>query len=158
MISKIDLTALAGRIVDNGSYEKGLLVVESPTKARTIGKYLADSFEVVMATVGHFRDWCKSTMGVELKDGWEIWVCVGSKKLFFPNYYRWRKKPTKYLLASDPDREGEAIAYHTKFLISDDKFLMKKKLEIRGFPFMKLRKEAVEEALKGRPGKLIEFG
>ena len=54
-------------------------MVESPTKARTIGKYLADSFEVV-ATVGHFRDLPKSTMGVKLKDDWEIEYVLDPKK------------------------------------------------------------------------------
>ena len=58
-------------------------------------------------------------------------------------------KADKIFLASDPDREGEAIAYHTKFLISNDKFLMKKKLEIKRISFHEITKEAVEEALKG---------
>ncbi|MEK7527902.1 MAG: type I DNA topoisomerase [Patescibacteria group bacterium] len=129
--------------------KKGLLVVESPTKARTIGKYLADSFEVV-ATVGHFRDLPKSTMGVKLKDDWEIeYVLDPKKKEVISKLLSMAGKADKIFLASDPDREGEAIAYHTKFLISNDKFLMKKKLEIKRISFHEITKEAVEEALKG---------
>jgi DNA topoisomerase-1 len=126
--------------------KKGLLVVESPTKARTIGKYLGDSFEVV-ATVGHFRDLPKSTMGVELKDGWEIeYVLDPKKKEVISKLLLMAGKADKIFLASDPDREGEAIAWHTEWLFQNSK--LKGQKEIKRISFHEITKEAVEEALK----------
>jgi len=128
--------------------KKGLLVVESPTKARTIGKYLGDSFEVV-ATVGHFRDLPKSTMGVKLKDDWEIeYVLDPKKKEVISKLLAMAGKTDKIFLASDPDREGEAIAWHTKWLITNSKLRITNE-NIKRVTFHEITKEAIEEALKG---------
>ena len=125
--------------------KKGLLVVESPTKARTIGKYLGDSFEVV-ATVGHFRDLPKSTMGVKVNDGWEVeYVLDPKKKEVISKLLSMAGKADKIFLASDPDREGEAIAWHTEWLFNNSK--LKGKKEIKRISFHEITKEAVEEAL-----------
>jgi len=106
--------------------KKGLLVVESPTKARTISKYLGDSFEVV-ATVGHFRDLPKSTMGVKVNDGWEIeYVLDPKKKEVISKLLSMAGKTDKIFLASDPDREGEAIAWHTEWLFQNSNLKGKK--------------------------------
>ncbi len=125
--------------------KKGLLVVESPTKARTISKYLGDSFEVV-ATVGHFRDLPKSTMGVKVNDGWEIeYVLDPKKKEVISKLLSMAGKTDKIFLASDPDREGEAIAWHTEWLFQNSN--LKGKKEIKRISFHEITKEAVEEAL-----------
>ncbi|PJC79591.1 DNA topoisomerase I, partial [Candidatus Shapirobacteria bacterium CG_4_8_14_3_um_filter_35_11] len=99
--------------------KKALMVVESPTKARTIGKYLKDSFEVV-ATVGHFRDLPKSKMGVDPKNGFAIDYVIDSKKRDVVKQLELlASRADKIYLASDPDREGEAIAWHTQWLLSN---------------------------------------
>ena len=141
--------------------KKGLLVVESPTKARTIGKYLANSFEVV-ATVGHFRDLPKSTMGVELKGSFEIeYVLDPKKKEVISKLLSMADKADKIYLASDPDREGEAIAWHTEWLIRDSETRQqedqlggraRRPKEIKRISFHEITKEAVEEALEKARG------
>lgn len=96
---------------------KNLLVVESPTKARTIGKYLGPDFEVV-ATVGHLRDLPKSKMGVDLKKNFEIdYVVDPEKEKVVKELVRASKSAKNIYLATDPDREGEAIAWHVYWLL-----------------------------------------
>ncbi len=90
-----------------------LVVVESPAKARTINKYLGSNY-IVKASVGHVRDLPKSKMGIDLEDGtfqpvYE--VIEGKKKVLIEIRKAAREVETVYL-ASDPDREGEAIAWH----------------------------------------------
>lgn len=124
--------------------KKALMVVESPTKARTIGKYLKDSFEVV-ATVGHFRDLPKSKMGVDPKHDFEIdYVIDPKKKDVVAQLTSLSAKADKIYLASDPDREGEAIAWHTKWLLDSKN---KKGKEIKRISFHEITKEAIEEAI-----------
>ncbi|MFA4826755.1 MAG: type I DNA topoisomerase [Candidatus Shapirobacteria bacterium] len=127
---------------------KKLLVVESPTKARTIGKYLGPGYKVV-ATVGHIRDLPKSKMGVDLKSDFEVeYVIDPEKKKIVEELLGAAKEAKEIYLATDPDREGEAIAFHAKFLISNLKFLKNKKPSILRIAFHEITKEAVEEALK----------
>ncbi|HEU0032846.1 MAG TPA: type I DNA topoisomerase [Kofleriaceae bacterium] len=89
-----------------------LVVVESPAKARTIGKYLGPGY-VVKASVGHVRDLPKSKIGVDFENGFEpvYEVIEGKKKVVAEIRKAARENETVYL-ASDPDREGEAIAWH----------------------------------------------
>lgn len=124
--------------------KKALMVVESPTKARTIGKYLKDSFEVV-ATVGHFRDLPKSKMGVDTKNGFEIDYVIDPKKRdVVAQLTALSAKADDIYLASDPDREGEAIAWHTKWLLESKN---KKAKNIKRISFHEITKEAIEEAI-----------
>ena len=92
---------------------KALVIVESPAKAKTIGKYLGKEFEV-RASVGHIMDLPKNDIGVELENRTfepELVVSPGKEKVV-----EQLKKPAaradEIYLAPDPDREGEAIAYH----------------------------------------------
>lgn len=129
---------------------KNLLVVESPTKARTIGKYLGSDFEVI-ATVGHLRDLPKSKMGVDMKKDFEVdYVVDPQKKQVVTMLLAASKKAKNIYLATDPDREGEAIAFHAQFLILNSKFLKNKKPEISRITFHEITKAAVEEALKSQ--------
>jgi DNA topoisomerase-1 len=89
-----------------------LVVVESPAKARTIGKYLGAGY-TVKASVGHVRDLPKSKIGVDFDNGFEpsYEIIEGKKKVLAEIRKAARESETVYL-ASDPDREGEAIAWH----------------------------------------------
>ncbi|MBP9817586.1 type I DNA topoisomerase [Candidatus Shapirobacteria bacterium] len=99
---------------------KKLLIVESPTKARTIGKYLGSDYEVV-ATVGHLRDLPSSKMGVDLTTFEPEYVVSDDKKKVVAELTRASKTASQIVLASDPDREGEAIAWHVKTILENSK-------------------------------------
>jgi len=105
-----------------------LVVVESPAKARTIGKYLGSGY-VVKASVGHVRDLPKSKIGVDFDNGFEpvYEVLEGKKKVVAEIRKAARENETVYL-ASDPDREGEAIAWHISEEIKDVNQNMKRVL------------------------------
>lgn len=128
--------------------QKKLLVVESPTKARTISKYLGKDFEV-MATVGHFRDLPSNKMGVNLEKNFEVEYIIDlKKKEVVSKLGKLSSGVDKIFLASDPDREGEAIAWHVNWLLTEGQ---KKKIEpkkISRVTFHEITKEAVEEALE----------
>src|SRR5512141_1940039 len=89
-----------------------LVVVESPAKAKTIKKYLGTSFEV-KASVGHVKDLPKSKMGVDIEKGFlpEYDVIKGKSKVL-SEIKRAARTADRVFLATDPDREGEAIAWH----------------------------------------------
>ena len=95
-----------------------LVIVESPSKAKTIGKYLGPDY-VVKASMGHLRDLPKSTMGVDLEHHFEPeYIPVpGKEKLIDELRFAARSADTVYL-ATDPDREGEAIAWHLTELLN----------------------------------------
>ena len=100
-----------------------LVIVESPSKAKTIGKYLGPGYEV-MASMGHVRDLPKSKMGVDIENGFEPdYQPIKGKEDIISELKREAKKSAKVYLATDPDREGEAISWHLKELlgIPDDK-------------------------------------
>lgn len=127
--------------------DKKLLIVESPTKARTISKYLGKDYEV-MATVGHFRDLPSNKMGVDLKSFTVDYVVDAKKKEIVSLLGKLSAASKDIYLASDPDREGEAIAWHVKWLLTEGQ---KKKIDpkiISRVSFHEITKEAVEEALK----------
>ena len=132
---------------------KNLLVVESPTKARTIGKYLGSDYEVI-ATVGHLRDLPKSKMGVDMKNNFEVdYVVDPQKKQVVSSLVSASKKAQNIYLATDPDREGEAISWHVEWLLRNQETRSKKqdsriKLNISRITFHEITKAAVEEALQ----------
>ncbi len=115
-----------------------LLIVESPTKARTISKYLGKDFEVV-ATIGHLRDLPTNKMGVDLKSFDVDYVVDGKKKKVVDEIKRMAKKAGEIYLASDPDREGEAISWHVKYLID--------RSDAKRVSFHEITKDAIMEAL-----------
>lgn len=127
--------------------QKRLMVVESPTKAKTISKYLGKDFEV-MATVGHFRDLPQNKMGVDLKNFEVEYVIDTKKKEMVAKLGKLSAGAGEIYLASDPDREGEAIAWHVEWLLSQGQKEKIDKKKIRRIVFHEISKEAVEKALR----------
>jgi len=94
-----------------------LVIVESPSKAKTIGKYLGEDY-VVKASMGHLRDLPKSTMGVDIANGFvPQYVPMETKAEVISDLQRAANKAETVYLATDPDREGEAISWHLKELL-----------------------------------------
>jgi DNA topoisomerase-1 len=91
---------------------KALVVVESPAKAKTINKYLGRDYKVV-ASMGHVRDLPKSKLGVDVDDGFEpSYEVIASRKKVLRELKDEAKKASEIFVATDPDREGEAIGWH----------------------------------------------
>ena len=94
-----------------------LVIVESPSKAKTIGKYLGPDY-IVKASMGHLRDLPKSTMGVDIDRNFEPeYIPLDTKAELIAELKKASKKADKVYLATDPDREGEAISWHLKELL-----------------------------------------
>ena len=94
-----------------------LVIVESPSKAKTIGKYLGPNY-TVRASMGHLRDLPKSTMGVDLEGGFDPhYIPVRGKEDLIKELKKESAKADLVYLATDPDREGEAISWHLKELL-----------------------------------------
>ena len=100
---------------DNSKY---LVIVESPSKAKTIGKYLGTDYEV-KASMGHLRDLPKSTIGVDIENDFEpVYQPLKGKEDVINSLKRSAKNAECVYLATDPDREGEAISWHLKHLLN----------------------------------------
>ena len=100
-----------------------LVIVESPSKAKTIGKYLGPDY-IVKASMGHLRDLPKSKMGVDLEqDFTPQYIPVRGKEELIKELKKSASQVDTVYLATDPDREGEAISWHLKELLqlSDEK-------------------------------------
>src|SRR5437879_1830711 len=94
--------------------KKNLVIVESPAKAKTINKYLGGDFEVV-ASKGHVRDLPKSRFGIDIEGGWvPTYRPLKDRKELLASLKKHAAKAGTVYLAPDPDREGEAIAWHLK--------------------------------------------
>ena len=92
--------------------KKTLVIVESPSKAKTIGKYLGSSYKV-MASVGHIRDLPKSKLGIDIENDFEPeYIPIRGKGDLIKELKKEAKQAGKIYLATDPDREGEAISWH----------------------------------------------
>ncbi len=121
---------------------KYLVIVESPAKAKTIEKYLGRNYKVV-ASVGHIRDLPKSKMGIDVENNYEPhYISIRGKGDVIKNLRSAAKKAQKVYLASDPDREGEAIAWHLAHLLNLD--LNEKNRVV----FNEITKDAVKAAFK----------
>lgn len=97
-----------------------LVIVESPAKAKTIQKYLGDGYEV-MASMGHIRDLPKSKIGIDLENGFKPdYVQIKGKEDLVKSLQQKGKKSSAIYLATDPDREGEAISWHLAYLLNMD--------------------------------------
>lgn len=97
-----------------------LVIVESPSKAKTIQKYLGKDYEV-MASVGHVRDLPKSRIGIDIENGFKPnYIVMSDKKELLKELKNAAKKSDYVYLATDPDREGEAIAWHLATLLELD--------------------------------------
>ena len=121
---------------------KNLVIVESPAKARTLTKYLGRDYQV-KASVGHIMDLPKNKLGVDIKKGFaaEYHVIQGKAKVVEELRKAAKDKENIYL-ASDPDREGEAIAWHVA------EKLDKKGKTVRRLLLNEITKKAVQEAIK----------
>ena len=121
---------------------KYLVIVESPAKAKTIEKYLGRNYKVV-ASVGHIRDLPKSKMGIDIENNYEPhYISIRGKGDVIKSLKAAAKKAEKVYLAADPDREGEAIAWHLAYLLGLD---LKDKNRV---VFNEITKEAVKAAFK----------
>lgn len=121
---------------------KYLVIVESPAKAKTIEKYLGRNYKVV-ASVGHVRDLPKSKMGIDVENNYEpYYISIRGKGDVIKGLKQAAKKAEKVYLASDPDREGEAIAWHLAYLLGLD---LKDKNRV---VFNEITKDAVKAAFK----------
>jgi len=126
---------------------KSLVIVESPAKARTINKYLGPGF-TVLASVGHIKDLPKSALGVDIENGFEpSYVRIKAKQKTIRELKSAAKEADTIYLAPDPDREGEAIAWHIAEEIDRDRKKTRRVL------FNEITKGAIREAI-ARPTDL----
>lgn len=122
--------------------KKNLVIVESPSKAKTIEKYLGSSYKVV-ASIGHIRDLPKSRMAVDFENDYEPeYISIRGKGDIIKSLRKDAKNAKAVYLASDPDREGEAIAWHVSNILKLEPD------EIHRVTFNEITKEAVKEAFK----------
>ena len=100
--------------------KKILVIVESPSKAKTIGKFLGSRYKVI-ASVGHVRDLPKSKLGIDIDNDFEPrYISIRGKGDIIKELKKEAKNASKVYLATDPDREGEAISWHLAFLLGID--------------------------------------
>ena len=122
--------------------KKTLVIVESPSKAKTIGKYLGSSYKVV-ASVGHVRDLPKSKLGINIENDFEPeYIAIRGKGDLIKELKKEAKAAGKIYLATDPDREGEAISWHLAYLLGIDAE------EPCRIVFNEITKDAIKNAVK----------
>lgn len=121
---------------------KNLVIVESPAKVKTIKKFLGSNYEV-MASMGHIRDLPKSQLGVDVENDYEPkYITIRGKGDLLASLRREVKKADKIYLATDPDREGEAISWHLLFALNLDG------KKVYRISFNEITKNAVKESIK----------
>ncbi|PRR84188.1 type I DNA topoisomerase [Clostridium vincentii] len=121
---------------------QNLVIVESPAKAKTIQKYLGKNF-IVEASMGHVRDLPKSKLGVDIEDNFNPkYITIRGKGELITKLKKLAKKADKVYLATDPDREGEAISWHLAYILKIDE-----ESECR-IVFNEITKTAVKGAIK----------
>ena len=119
-----------------------LIIVESPAKANTIKKFLGGSTKVV-ASMGHIRDLPKSKLGVDIENDFEPeYINIRGKGDLIKSLKKEASKAKKIYLATDPDREGEAIAWHLAYILNNDKD------KIVRVTFNEITKGAVKKAIQ----------
>ena len=122
---------------------KSLVIVESPAKAKTIEKFLGKSHYTVKASVGHVRDLPKSQLGVDIENNFEPkYINIRGKGDVIKELKKEAKKAKKVYLATDPDREGEAISWHLSYILNIDE---EEKCRIE---FNEITKDAIKKAIK----------
>lgn len=123
-----------------------LIIVESPTKAKTLGRFLGDGFKII-SSYGHIRDLPKSKMGINIDKNFSPdYVIPTDKEPQVKIIKQESKKATEVILATDPDREGEAIAWHLNFILGDKK-------DPKRIVFHEITEGAIKDALD-HPRKL----
>ncbi len=122
--------------------KKSLVIVESPAKAKTINKYLGSDYDVA-ASVGHIIDLPKTKLGVSIEEGFKPqYVKIRGKEKIIRELKAKAAEAEKIYLATDPDREGEAIAYHISTILD------KEDQAVFRVEFNEITKNAVDEAMK----------
>lgn len=138
MAAKATKTSAKG----NKTRKRTLVIVESPSKAKTIGKYLGSNYKVV-ASVGHVRDLPKSKLGINIDNDFEPeYIAIRGKGDLIKELRKEAKQASKVYLATDPDREGEAISWHLAYLLGIDPTS-----ECR-IVFNEITKETIKNAVK----------
>ncbi|MBR3277157.1 MAG: type I DNA topoisomerase [Eubacterium sp.] len=121
---------------------KNLVIVESPTKVNTVKKFLGNNYEV-MASLGHVRDLPKSTLGIDVDGDFDPkYITIRGKGELLASLRNAVKKADKVYLATDPDREGEAISWHLS------KALNLEPKKFRRITFNEITKNAVKDSIK----------
>ncbi len=122
---------------------KILVIVESPAKAKTIEKFLGKSHYTVKASVGHVRDLPKSKLGIDIENNFEPgYINIRGKGDLIKDLKKAAKKASKVYLATDPDREGEAISWHLEHILG-----IENDEECR-IEFNEITKDAIRKAIK----------
>lgn len=125
--------------------KRNLVIVESPAKVKTIKKFLGSTYEVT-ASNGHVRDLPKSKMGIDIEHDYEPqYITIRGKGELLAGLRKLVKKADCIYLATDPDREGEAISWHLKTALKLDDSADKK---VSRITFNEITKKAVTESLK----------
>ncbi|MBD1167236.1 type I DNA topoisomerase [Pelagibacterales bacterium SAG-MED09] len=123
-----------------------LVIVESPAKAKTINKYLGDNY-TVLASYGHIRDLPSKNGSVDPDQNFKMeWEVDSFSKKYLKEITDAAKESTKIILATDPDREGEAIAWHVKEYLQEKKLLKDK--EVERVVFNEITKKAVTHGIE----------
>lgn len=134
----------AGEAEDRKVSTKTLILVESPTKARTLTRFFGNKY-MVEASVGHIRDLPRGEIGIDFEKNYEPkYVTPKAKQKTLTGLKKLVKKADSVLLATDPDREGEAISYHLLEMLKPE---TKKGVEFKRIVFHEITKDAIEEAL-----------
>ena len=121
---------------------KYLVIVESPAKVKTVKKFLGSNYEVA-ASNGHVRDLPKSQLGIDIENDYEPkYITIRGKGELLASLRKEAKKADKVYLATDPDREGEAISWHLATALKLDEKKM------RRITFNEITKSAVKESIK----------
>ena len=128
---------------------KKLVIVESPAKARTISRFLGGDYEIT-ASMGHIRDLPERSLGVDIEHGFEP-IYVDTKKDVVARLSKSARNASEVYLAPDPDREGEAIAWHLKEILDRKK----PPLEFHRVVFHEITKSAITKAFQ-KPGEINE--
>jgi DNA topoisomerase-1 len=124
-----------------------LVIVESPTKAKTIGRFLGKDY-TIKASMGHIMDLPKSTLGVAVDENFTpLYEVVEDKKKIIAELKAAAKDAERIILATDPDREGEAISAHVKEVLMEDKKVKAKTNMFARIVFHEITQEAIEDAL-----------
>src|SRR4030043_854954 len=125
-----------------------LIIVESPTKARTLSRFLGSDYSIE-ATMGHIKDLPKSTLGIDVEKNFKPqYEDIQKKSAVVAIILKAAKKAGKIYLATDPDREGEAIAKHVEDVIGSNLRHKPQNSKLSGIVFHEITKDAVEEAIK----------
>jgi len=124
--------------------QKSILIVESPTKVKTIQKYLNEEYDVI-SCVGHVKDLPSNELGIDVENDFEIKLSVlPDKKKFISELRKKSKKAPRVLIATDPDREGEAIAAHLATEVPEEK--------MERVQFTEITKEGIQEGIENIRG------